>query len=87
MVFLSNLQKETLFKVDKMIEENKTFDEIVWKLQEEKYYFKCETKNGYTKKSLFMIYKDDENGEEEYSFVDLKRRRNGLAYWETIKLS
>ena len=41
MIFLSNLQKETLFKVDKMIEENKTFDEIVWKLQEEKYYFKC----------------------------------------------
>lgn len=87
MIWLSNLQKETLFKVDKMIEENKTFDEIVWKLQEEKYYFKCETKNGYTKKSLFMIYKDDENGKEEYSFVDLKRRRNGLAYWETIKLS
>ena len=87
MVWLSNLQKETLLLVDKMIEENKTFDEIVWKLQEEKYYFKCETKNGYTKKSLFMIYKDDKNGKEEYSFVDLKRRRNGLAYWETIKIS
>ena len=87
MIYLSDLQRETLLLVDKMIEENKTFDEIVWKLQEEKYCFKCETKNGYTKKSLFMIYKDDENGKEEYSFVDLKRRRNGLAYWETIKIS
>lgn len=28
MVFLSNLQKETLLLVDKMIEENKTFEEI-----------------------------------------------------------
>lgn len=87
MVWLSNLQKETLLKVNEMIEQNKTFDEIVWKLQKENYYFKCETKNGYTKKSLFMIYKDNENGKEEYSFVDLKRRRNGLAYWETIKIS
>ena len=87
MVWLSNLQKETLLFVDDMIKEDKTFDEIVWKLQELKYYFMVETRNGYTKKNLFKIYKDNADGKEEYSFVDLKKRRNGLAYWETIRLS
>jgi hypothetical protein len=31
----------------------------------------------------------DKNGNiiEEYTFVDLIKRRNGLAYWETIKIS
>ena len=46
MIYLSNLQKETLLKVDELINENKTFDEICLKLQENKYYFKCETRNG-----------------------------------------
>lgn len=87
MIFLNDLQKETLLLVDNLINENKSFDEIIWKLQEKNYFFKVETKNGYTSKTLYMIYKNDENGKEQYSFVDLKKRKNGLAYWETIKLS
>lgn len=89
MVFISNLQKETLLKVDEMINENKTFEEISNYLYKNDYMFRVEVKNGYASKTKFEIVKmiKDENGKEEYSFVDLKRRRNGLAYWETIKLS
>ena len=82
-MFVSQLQKDTLSIVDEMINENKTFDEIVWKLQEKGYYFMIEG----NRKTLFKIYKDTERKEQEYSFVDLKKRRNGLAYWETFRLS
>lgn len=91
MVFLSNLHKETLLLVDKMIEENKTFDEIMNYLYNNDYIFSCETKNGYTSKTKFSIEKiirlEDNKIKYENTFVDLIKRRNGLAYWETIKLS
>lgn len=91
MVWLSNLQKETLLKVDEMINENKTFDEIQNYLYKNDYMFRVEVKNGYASKTKFEIVKmiKDENGniKEEYTFVDLIKRRNGLAYWETIKIS
>lgn len=91
MIYLSDLQKETLLKVDKMIEENKTFDEILNYLYDNDYMFRVETKNGYTSKTKFEIVKIIRNADntikEEYTFVDLIKRRNGLAYWETIKIS
>lgn len=91
MVWLSNLQKETLLKVDEMINENKTFDEIQNYLYKNDYMFRVEVKNGYASKTKFEIVKmiKDENGniKEEYTFVELIKRRNGLAYWETIKIS
>ena len=91
MVYLSNLQKETLLLVDKMIEENKTFDEIQNYLYNNDYIFSVETKNGYTSKTRFSIEKiirnEDNTIKYENSFVDLIKRRNGLAYWETIKIS
>ena len=91
MVWLSNLQKETLLKVDEMINENKTFDEIQNYLYKNDYMFRVEVKNGYASKTKFEIVKmiKDENGniKEEYTFVDLIKRRNGLAFWETIKIS
>ena len=82
MVFISELQQKTLLMVDKLIEENKTFDEIFDYMYDMGYRFMCQKKNGYISKTLFRLYK---NG--DYSFVDLKKRKNGLAYWETIKLS
>jgi 23S rRNA-/tRNA-specific pseudouridylate synthase len=91
MVYLSNLQKETLLLVDKMINENKTYEEICNYLYKNDYTFRVEVKNGYASKTKFEIVKmiKDKNGniKEEYTFVDLIKRRNGLAYWETIKLS
>ena len=91
MIYLSNLQKETLLLVDKMIEENKTFDEIQNYLYNNDYIFSVETKNGYTSKTRFSIEKiirnEDNTIKYENSFVDLIKRRNGLAYWETIKIS
>lgn len=91
MIYLSDLQKETLLKVDEMIEQNKTFDEISNYLYKNNYMFRVEVKNGYASKTKFEIVKmiKDENGniKEKYTFVDLIKRRNGLAYWETIKIS
>lgn len=91
MIYLSNLQRETLLLVDKMIEENKTFDEIQNYLYKNDYIFSVETKNGYTSKTRFSIEKiiknEDNTIKYENSFVDLIKRRNGLAYWETIKIS
>lgn len=87
MVYLSELQKETLLLVDEMINKEMKHNDIVWKLQELGYYFMVEVKNGYASKTKMKLYKKNENGKEEYSFVDLIKRRNGLAYWETIKLS
>lgn len=91
MIYLSDLQKETLLKVDEMINENKTFNEIQNYLYDNDYVFRVEVKNGYASKTRFEIVKMIRNADntikEEYSFVDLIKRRNGLAYWETIKIS
>lgn len=94
MVWLSELQKETLLLIDKMIEENKTFDEIQKYLYNNDYIFSQEVKNGYRSKTKFSIEKithytkdNQEYMKYENTFVDLIKRRNGLAYWETIKIS
>lgn len=94
MVWLSDLQRETLLLVDKMIEENKTFDEIQNYLYDNNYIFSQEVKNGYRSKTRFSIEKivhytkdNQEYMKYENTFVDLIKRRNGLAYWETIKIS
>ena len=91
MVFLNELQKETLILVDDMIEKGKTFEEISNYLYDNDYIFRQEIKNGYRSKTKFSIEKiiRNENGTVSYknTFVDLIKRRNGLAYWETIKLS
>lgn len=93
-MFISDLQKETLEIVDKMIEENKTFNEIRDYLYNHKYMFIVETKNGYTSKTRFSIEKivhytkdNQEYMKYENTFVDLIKRRNGLAYWETYRLN
>ena len=94
MIYLSNLQKETLLKVDEMINENKTFNEIQNYLYDNDYIFSQEVKNGYRSKTRLTIekiihYKKDNKEYIKYenTFVDLIKRRNGLAYWETIKIS
>ena len=94
MIYLSDLQKETLMLVDNMIEENKTFKEITDYLYNNGYIFSQEVKNGYRSKTRFSIekiinYKKDNQEYMKYenTFVDLIKRKNGLAYWETIKLS
>lgn len=90
MIFLSDLQKETLLLIDKLINENKTFDEIQNYLYSNDYIFSIETKNGYTSKTKFSIEKiirlDDNKIKYENTFVDLIKRRNGLANWETIRI-
>jgi hypothetical protein len=83
MVFINDLQRKTLLLVDSLINEGKTFNEIWWALQEEGYLFEGERRNGYDIKTRF--YLKDSQGNP--SFVWLKKRRNGLAYWETIKLT
>lgn len=82
MVFISQLQKETLLKVNDLINQNKDFDNIWWNLQKEGYDFIVECKNGYYSKTHYKLYKDN-----QYSFVELIKRRNGKASWETWKLS
>lgn len=94
MIWLSELHKETLLLVDKMINEGKTFKEIQDYLYDNDYVFSVETKNGYTSKTKYSIEKItryEKDGQKyshyENTYVDLIKRRNGLAYWETIKLS
>ena len=94
MIYLSELQKETLLLVDKMINDNKTFKEIQDYLYDNDYIFSQEVKNGYRSKTRFSIEKivhytkdNQEYIKYENTFVDLIKRRNGLAYWETIKIS
>lgn len=94
MIWLSDLQKETLLLVDDMINNNKTFNEIQDYLYNNNYIFSQEIKNGYRNKTRFSIEKiikytkdNKEYMKYENTYVDLIKRRNGLAYWETIKLS
>lgn len=94
MIWLSDLQKETLLKVNDMIEQNKTFDEIRKYLYDNDYIFSQQVKNGYRSKTRFSIEKivhytkdNQEYMKYENTFVDLIKRKNGLAYWETIKIS
>ena len=94
MIWLSDLQKETLLKVNDMIEQNKTFDEIRKYLYDNDYIFSQQVKNGYRSKTRFSIEKivhytkdNQEHMKYENTFVDLIKRKNGLAYWETIKIS
>lgn len=94
MIWLSDLQKETLLKVNDMIEQNKTFDEIQKYLYDNDYIFSQQVKNGYRSKTRFSIEKivhytknNQEYMKYENTFVDLIKRKNGLAYWETIKIS
>lgn len=94
MIWLSDLQKQTLLKVNDMIEQNKTFDEIQNYLYNNGYIFSQQVKNGYRSKTRFSIEKivhytkdNREYMKYENTFVDLIKRKNGLAYWETIKIS
>lgn len=83
MVFISQLQKDTLFVLDDLINENKTHEEIKnILLFQYNYDFIKEIKNGYMSKTKTKLYKNNEN-----SFVTLIKKRNGFADWETIKLS
>ena len=63
--------------------EKKTFSEIWDILSNKGYKFRGEVHNGYAIKTKFQLCDMDGN----YSFVDLIKRRNGLASWETIKIS
>lgn len=83
MIFINNLQRQTLLLVDKLTEEKKTFREIWVILSNKGYRFRSEVHNGYVIKTKFELCDKDGN----YSYVDLVKRRNGLASWETIKIS
>lgn len=83
MVYINDLQKKTLLLVDKLISEGKSFNEIWSILQDKGYRFEGERHNGYDIKTKFYLRDKDYNG----SFVWLRKRRNGLAYWETIRIS
>ena len=81
MVFIHDLQKETLLKADELINNGKTFDEIQRYFFDKGYAIRVPMHNGYLSKTRILLYKDG-----QYSFVDIKKRRNGLALWETVKL-
>lgn len=83
MIFISELQKNTLILLNELIEKNKTHEEITELLLfKYNYDFIKEIKNGYMSKTQTKLYKNDEN-----SFVTLIKKRNGFADWETIEIS
>lgn len=82
MIFISKEQQETLLLVDNLITDNKTYNEIISQLLDDGYDLRANIKNGYIPKTKLEIFKND-----KYTFVDLRKKKNGYAYWETIKLS
>lgn len=82
MVWISDLQRKTLLLIDKLVSEGKTFNEIWSILQDMGYRFRGERRNGYDIKTRFGLCDKDFN----YSFVDLIKRRNGLATWESVRI-
>lgn len=82
MVWLNDTQRKTLLLIDDMINKKMTFDEITNYLYAHDYCYRVEVKNGYASKTHFEIM-----FKNEYTFVDIIKRRNGLAQWETIKIS
>lgn len=89
MVYVDKLQETTLKLVDNMINEGKTFDEIVAELCKQHYYFMVEKKNGRYNKNHLLLYKMQLDGNkivsEDYSFVDLVQKR-GKVTWESVRL-
>ena len=83
MVFINDEQKKVLLKVSDLINKQTTFNDITNVLYAEGYHFRVYAHNGYTPKTTFEIVTSDNMP----TFVWLKKRRNGLAFWETIKLS
>lgn len=75
-------QRETLVLLDELIAQEKTHDEIMDILHDKGYDFRKEIKNGYMSKTKTELLK---NG--NYSFVDLIKRRNGLAWYEFTRIS
>lgn len=86
MFYISGLQKETLELVDSLINENKTYNEIIKILYDNGYELRVPTKNGYTSKTRIDLFKEDKQGKMEDSFVTVIKRKNGLASWETLRL-
>lgn len=86
MVYISDLQRETLELVDSLINENKTYNEIIKILYDNGYELRVPTKNGYTSKTRIDLFKEDKQGKMEDSFVTVIKRKNGLASWEILRL-
>ena len=87
MIYLSDLQRETLLLVDKMIEENKTFDEIQNYLYDNNYIFSQEVKNGYRSKTRFSIEKIIHYKKDSQEYIKYENTFVDLINWETIKIS
>jgi hypothetical protein len=83
MIYMHDLHRETLKEADELINGGKTYNEIIEHFFNIGYQLRApHGANGQPLKSFTMLYK---NG--AYSFVDIKKKRNGGAIWETVKLS
>lgn len=82
MVFVSELQRNTLLLINELIDKNTSYEDILYILMIKDYTFVKEIKNGYMSKTKTELYKNNEN-----SFVTLIKRRNGLADFETMMFS
>ena len=83
MIFISEEQRQVLQLVNDRIDKNKTYFEIMQELSDLGYRLRVECKGSYIPKSYVEIVSKDNLS----TFVWLHKKRNGLAYWETIKLS
>jgi hypothetical protein len=82
MIYMHDLQRETLKEADNLINEGKSYDEILHHFSIKKYCLRVpHGANGQPLKTIVKLYKDG-----VYSFVDIRKKRNGGATWETIKL-
>ena len=83
MICISNLQRDTLLLADEIIEQGKTFDEVIRWFSDKGYILRVpQTLSGAWSKTIVELCKDG-----EYSFVDIKKKRNGKCEWQSIALS
>lgn len=83
MVFMHDLHRETLKQADALINDGKSYDEILQHFFNIGYNLRVpHGANGQPLKTIVNLYKSG-----VYSFVDIKKKRNGGAIWQTIKFS
>lgn len=81
LVYVSELQRDTLLKVDEMCNKGMSFTDVWYALQNDGYYLKCYARNhkrGSDMPTRGMVYKDG-----EFSLVTIINGKDGKCSWET----
>ena len=83
MIFMHDLHRDTLKKADQAINAGRDYMQVLNYFFDMGYQLRApQGANGRPLKARTMLYKGG-----VYSFVDIRKTRNGGAIWETVKIS